>query len=54
MWNPMIVIDQYFDRSDLIVVTDPSLSVQTDPTVKSERHFDHFEFRIRKIFPPYP
>ena len=45
----MVVIDRYFDRSDLIVDTDPSLSDQTDPTVKSERHSDHFEFRTRKF-----
>ena len=44
-----------FDRSDLIVVTDPSLSAQMDPTVKSERRTTFWSFWISdpKIFPPY-
>ena len=54
MWNLMIVIDQDFDRSDLILDTNPSLSTHTDSIMKSERNFDHFEISDSETFSPYP
>ena len=50
MWNLMIVIDQDFDRSDLILDTNPSLSTHTDSIMKSERNFDHFEISDSETF----
>ena len=49
MRNSILTISSNFDRSGLILSTDPSLSAQTDPTIKSARNFGHFEIRTRKF-----